>query len=64
MTRPYLTKSDVHHTLCGLAAGDEDGDSRSDEYLEALEDVREALDIDVDEDSVTVKSIAEDGSHS
>jgi hypothetical protein len=51
MTRPYLTKSDVHHTLCGLAAGDEDGTSRSDGYLEALEDVREALGIDADEDA-------------
>ena len=53
MTRPYLTKSDVHHTLCGLAAGDEDGASRSDDYQQALDDVRAALDIDVDEDALT-----------
>ena len=53
MTRPYLTKSDVHHTLTGLSDGDVEGNARSDDYQQALDDVRAALDIDVDEDALT-----------
>ena len=60
--RPYVTKADVHHTLNGLAAGDDEGNARSDDYQQALDDVRDALDIDIDEDSVRVKSISGDGS--
>lgn len=51
--QPFVTKSDVHHTLEGLAGGDEDGNARSDDYQQALDDVRDALDIDIDEDEPT-----------
>ena len=51
--RPYVTKADVHHTLEGLAGGDEHGNARSDDYQQALDDVRDALDIDIDEDALT-----------
>ena len=51
--QPFVTKSDVHHTLEGLAGGDEDGNARSDDYQQALDDVRDALDIDIDEDGPT-----------
>ena len=51
--RPYVTKADVHHSLEGLAGGDEDGNARSDDYQRALGDVRDALDIDIDQDALT-----------
>lgn len=51
--QPFVTKADVHHTLEGLAGGDEDGNARSDDYQQALDDVRDALDIDIDEDGLT-----------
>lgn len=51
--RPLSSKADIHHTLTGLSDGDENGNARSDDYQQALDDVREALDIDVDEDSIT-----------
>ena len=51
--RPYITKATIHHSLEGLAGGDEDGNARSDDYIEALDDVRDALDIDVNEDGLT-----------
>ena len=51
--RPFVTKADVHHTLTGLSGGDAEGNARSDDYQQALDDVRAALDIDVDEDSLT-----------
>jgi hypothetical protein len=49
--RPYVTKADVHHTLEGLAGGDDEGNARSEDYQQALDDVRDALGIDIDEDS-------------
>ena len=51
--RPFVTKADVHHTLTGLSGGDAEGNARSDDYQQALDDVRAALDIDVDEDALT-----------
>ena len=55
--QPFVTKADVHHTLKGLAGGDEDGNARSDDYIEALDDVRDALDIDVNEDGLTEEAV-------
>jgi len=58
--RPWISKSTIHHTLKGLAGGDENGCVRSDEYLAALEDVRQRLGIDIDEDSLREESIGEE----